>query len=49
MARENEAPEVKEESPQAKKMASLDSLVAAKKARDRKHAQFLINAGVIKP
>lgn len=33
----------------AKHNLKLDSLVSAKKARNRRHAQFLVSAGILKP
>lgn len=36
------------EAQQARHIAALDALVAAKKARSRKHAQFLVNGGTLK-
>lgn len=40
------APSVEE--LRAQYAAKLDTLVAANKARSRKHAQFLVNAGALK-
>lgn len=40
------APSVEE--LRAQHTAKLDALVAGKKARSRKHAQFLVNAGELK-
>jgi RNA-binding protein YlmH len=51
MAKENEVVEKQPatvEEARAVHTAKLDALVAGKKARSRKHAQFLVNAGELK-
>lgn len=51
MAKENEIQEARApsiEELRAQHNAKLDAAVEAKKARSRRHAQFLANAGAIK-
>lgn len=51
MAKENEVTENQPTSVEEARVAhsaKLDTLVAANKARSRRHAQFLVNAGALK-
>lgn len=51
MAKENEITEKQPatvEEARAVHNAKLDTLVAANKARSRRHAQFLVNAGALR-
>lgn len=51
MAKENEVTEKQPtpvEEARVAHSAKLDTMVAANKARSRRHAQFLVNAGALK-